>query len=545
MRTAQRFLSVILAVLLCVCLLSVAVFATPGTENVPAVLSNVTADDGDGHQITVSWSESSDYGYYRIWRQTNGGEWILIMDQFLSTSYDDGGLVAYNIYRYKVCRHNEYGDGEATESNAIYYVGPIPGNITTLSVTLTDDLQVSLNWTASARAETYRIWRSVDYGIWEILLDETTVPYWLGPLVYLDSDVTPEHTYHYSICGENGYGAGAETDSEAILVAWTKPGEIGSATAAAATDNVTVTWTASDNTTAYALERAVNGGAWAELASDLTALTYTDTDITCGTSYQYRIYGINHDKNGDATETLAVTVPYPVPGVIGSVTTAAVAGRVTVNWTASENATAYTLERAVNGGAWTALSSDLTGLTYADTDVKCGMKVQYRVRGTNLEKSGNTAQSSVVTVPDPVPGDEYSQLISVVEQLAVDVKLDSKIATTPEYALADLQKTLQARLGNGYLVVVTLIDSGFNSSEKTVSALFLPAAAAGSLRALVRVTDLSTNMVYESELTFAIAKTSTAAAMPTGDMMTVAALVSVLAVLSLAGVIIFKKRDSM
>lgn len=63
-------------------------------------------------------------------------------------------------------------------------------------------------------------------------------------------------------------------------------------------DAVVVSWTASASADSYAVRRSVNGGDLATLASNLTATTYVDEDVSAGNGYTYVVVA----RNGDDTE---------------------------------------------------------------------------------------------------------------------------------------------------------------------------------------------------------------------------------------------------
>jgi len=124
----------------------------------------------------------------------------------------------------------------------------------------------------------------------------------------------------------------------------------------------------------------------------LTGSSYTDTNVVAGTWYQYGVRGRNATAYGawtfgPGTKALAAT-----PGAIATVTTTAAAGKNTVTWTASANASQYVLARRSNSGSgwsgWTTISSTMTARTYTDTNVVAGTYYQYGVRGRNATAYG-------------------------------------------------------------------------------------------------------------------------------------------------------------
>ncbi len=101
----------------------------------------------------------------------------------------------------------------------------------------------------------------------------------------------------------------------------------------------------------------------------------------------------HHERTG----TYSFNLTDSTPGAIATVTATASAGKTSVSWTTSENATAYIIQRRVkDGDTWTTLKSNVTGLSYEDTTGVAGTVYQYRVRGRNGTKYGPFKVSSVV-----------------------------------------------------------------------------------------------------------------------------------------------------
>ena len=70
-----------------------------------------------------------------------------------------------------------------------------------------------------------------------------------------------------------------------------------------------MTWGAVNGATKYLLERRVyKDGAWsswATLSTKLTGTSYTDTNVTAGRKYQYRVYAYNGNW-GDYVKSSAI-----------------------------------------------------------------------------------------------------------------------------------------------------------------------------------------------------------------------------------------------
>ncbi|GFN33034.1 glycosyl hydrolase [Paenibacillus xylaniclasticus] len=77
----------------------------------------------------------------------------------------------------------------------------------------------------------------------------------------------------------------------------------------------TLTWTISAGAVSYKVERAAGSGSFAEIASNLTGLTYTDTTVVNGTMYTYRIIASN---GSSSTSSNSVTLTPTAATATGS-----------------------------------------------------------------------------------------------------------------------------------------------------------------------------------------------------------------------------------
>jgi len=231
----------------------------------------------------------------------------------------------------------------------------------------------------------------------------------------LEGTYMPKFTYPYSTYSVGWYSlndpkcqitftAGANIE---FIAQDPKPGAISSVTAKAEAGKTTVTWTASENATAYIIQRRVKDAAtWMTLKSSVTEPKYVDTTGEGGTVYQYRVRGRDGSNYGPfkVSSVVRAIAGTPTPGAISSVTAKAEAGKITVTWTASENATAYIIQRRVKDDTkWTTLKSSVTELKFEDKTGEAGTIYQYRVRGRNGTVYGPFKLSSVARFVAGVP----------------------------------------------------------------------------------------------------------------------------------------------
>lgn len=159
---------------------------------------------------------------------------------------------------------------------------------------------------------------------------------------------------------------------------------------------VSLTWRDNaTNETYFAVERSVNGGAFVQIAAPGARtftgnVTYVDTTVTFGNSYDYRVAAVN-GGGFSAYATLASPVVVPaIPAAPTSFTVSAVKAsftsyRATLSWVSAVNPASFTIQRANNA----TFNSGLSTITAAGTarsltqTVNRNTTYYYRIRANN------------------------------------------------------------------------------------------------------------------------------------------------------------------
>ncbi|EFM12274.1 Mannan endo-1,4-beta-mannosidase [Paenibacillus curdlanolyticus YK9] len=158
--------------------------------------------------------------------------------------------------------------------------------------------------------------------------------------------------------------------------------------------DITVTMTLNGNT----LSGIKNGSTSLVSGTDYTV---SGTTVNIKKSYltaqALGTTNLTFDFSAGIDPLLAVSIVDTTVNLPGALTVSGTAGnaQTTLTWTASTSATSYKIERAAGSGAYTALASSLTGLTYTDTTAVNGTVYNYRVVASN---SAGSTTSNVVTL---------------------------------------------------------------------------------------------------------------------------------------------------
>lgn len=268
-----------------------------------------------------------------------------------------------------------------------------PGSFT---LTLTTECsatssRIRLNWTASANATGYDIYRNG--ALYASNITGTT---------YTNTAVTVGTSYTYFVKAKNT-GATQTTNSNGTLSATapncSTPGAFtltATPECSGTTSRVNLTWTTSTNATSYDIYR--NGALY---ASNVTGTQYLNTFVTNGTTYTYYLKAKNslgtlNNSNGTLTRTALTCTPGAFTITV-TPTCSGATSAINVVWTASVNATTYDIYR--NGNLY---ASDVTGTSFLNTYlITAGTTYSYYVKAKNsvgtLNNSNGTLSAKAIS----------------------------------------------------------------------------------------------------------------------------------------------------
>jgi RHS repeat-associated protein len=166
----------------------------------------------------------------------------------------------------------------------------------------------------------------------------------------------------------------------------------------ATTAQVNLRWTdASANETGFQVERSLTAGTGFALiaTTGATVVAYSNTGLTDGTMYFYRVRSINATGGSAyATEASAATLlAVPTAPAASAVSTT----QVNLSWNdVSASEAGYQVERSLTAGTGFALlaTTAANAVSYTDTGLASGTRYFYRLRSTNA--NGSSAYSTEV-----------------------------------------------------------------------------------------------------------------------------------------------------
>ena len=142
---------------------------------------------------------------------------------------------------------------------------------------------------------------------------------------------------------------------------------------------VQIKWNAVPGAPRYNIYRKVGSGGWSWLAAS-TGTGYTDTKVSSGTTYSYRMAVVSADgksmlspMGAEKSITYSSTLAAPVISSIANVS-----GGVQIRWNSVSGAPRYNIYRKVGSGSWAWLAAS-TGTMYTDNKTVSGTKYSYRM----------------------------------------------------------------------------------------------------------------------------------------------------------------------
>ena len=371
--------------------------------------------------------------------------WTIISANTGNTNqlYQDSGLTPLTEYYYRVSTINASGTSVVSPSGSNTTYGP-PDAPTSLTATTLPGAQIKLDWIAPVNnngdaVNSYQIERSLDNVSWSVLTNTGTTS-----VTYTDTGLNTPQTYYYRVSATSGYGTGVASNMASAIASDVPDQVTGLTGTALPSAEIKIDWTTPANNgyaiTGYVIERSIDAGqTWGVLVADTqsTAVTYTDTALTIGNTYNYRVAAINAVGTGVVSSDVAI-VAGDIPDTPIITIVAQAGSQIEITWSApNANAyplTGYAIERSTDGINWSPLTTPLASATnFVDTGLTAGTTYHYRMVAIN--QIGASAWSNA---PSVVAGDVPSQPQGVVAQAVSDTAV---------------QIQWQASNGNGYAVI--------------------------------------------------------------------------------------------
>ncbi|HVE60110.1 MAG TPA: chondroitinase-B domain-containing protein [Pyrinomonadaceae bacterium] len=241
---------------------------------------------------------------------------------------------------------------------------------------------------------------------------------------YVDDVLKVQVTDTDYAAGKIGFYNTGDTfyDDLSVTDSSTPPPAPTSLTATGGSSQIGLSWTAASGAASYTVKRsAVDGGPYQTIASNVTALTYTDTTVANNTPYYYVVTASNAAGESANSNQASATAVLAIPGIPGSLLSASGNGEARIYWTGSSGAASYNVKRSLaSSGTYTTVGTTAS-TEFTDTGLTNGTTYYYRVSAVNA--AGESANSGVV-IANPRAG----QVVNVASQTQLTAALGNAVA---------------------------------------------------------------------------------------------------------------------
>jgi len=375
----------------------------------PPAPSGVTAYAGNNCNL-ICWPVTPGTTSYNLLRSTTSGSGYASITNGLvgpvcgsgpaNATFLDNSAVNDTTYYYVIQSVNPVGS--STNSPQSAGTTPSAGISTTAPATpsvivASTNNSVTLNWNAVSGANYYTVQRGTvvnlptGYVPFYITLSNTTTNN-----TYTDASGTLGCTYSYIVMATDA--GGSSVASSAITAKPLPPPPASAPGNVRISDSITTTnqsptisWSSVSGAVGYILFRSTShNGPFsfpANYVMSMTTTTYTDSGLSLNTSYSYTVVAMN--AAGVSTNSAIVSTAPSAPTSLNAYPGNAL---ITLAWSASANATNYTIKRGLSSGNETTTVATTTNLTYTDANLLNGTTYYYVVTATGT--SGTSANST-------------------------------------------------------------------------------------------------------------------------------------------------------
>ena len=164
---------------------------------------------------------------------------------------------------------------------------------------------------------------------------------------------------------------------------------------------INLTWTASTGATGYVVQRCSGASctSFAQVGTSTTA-SYSDTGLTAGTSYTYRVDATNSAGSSGFSNTTTGTTTVALPTAPSNLTNSVISSsQINLTWTASTSgATGYAIQRC-QGASCTSFAQVGTSTTtsFSNTGLTASTSYSYRVDATNTAGASGFSNTTTGT----------------------------------------------------------------------------------------------------------------------------------------------------
>ncbi len=377
---------------------------TAGVTTTLGTVSGVKVTCTGTSQAKITWKAVDGAQGYEIYRATEkDGEYIHI-NSVEGLSYEDAGLALNQAYYYKVRAYvvveNEsiFGDFSAYDGERI-----LPAKVTGVVADAASPVKANITWKAVVGADGYVIYRSTSKtGSYKQIAEATETS-------YVDDSVICGKAYYYKVKayaldgnGERVYGTASSYDGVRTALGTVKNVKVASVNPT----KLKVTWSKVSGASGYVIYRSTSkSGTYKQIAT-VTGTSYTDSELTCGKAYYYKVKAYADSTGGRGYGTASsYDGEKPMPGKVTDLEAkSASPTKVKLTWDKVSGAKGYVVYRATSKSGTYKRIAYTTKNSYTDSELTCGKTYYYKVKawaGSSSNKICGATSSADSAKPLP------------------------------------------------------------------------------------------------------------------------------------------------
>lgn len=241
---------------------------------------------------------------------------------------------------------------------------------------------------------------------------------------YQDTGVSDGTSYYYKVTAVNSAGEGIKS-SEAQATTFSVPSPPGAPTTVGSYRSVALSWSAPSSNggsaiTGYRVYRGVSSQSLTLLTTLSNVLSYTDSGLSDGTTYYYKVSAVNIVGEGTASDVASATTSSTVPGQPSSLKATGSFDEISLSWSApaangGSALTGYKVYRGSSSGQLSLLATLGNVLSFEDSGLPDGVTYLYQVSALNAIGEGARSPEVQGTTSVQVPSSPQSLQASALD----------------------------------------------------------------------------------------------------------------------------------